>query len=250
LLPKQLGVPIVMRWSGAKRESRERINLKGEHAMLGGTTTLYRISRRLRRAWLTRVRWPNLSVGIGFDTQVNVQLSGVGNIRPGKYVRLLTGSIINSQSGEVRIGDNTTICRYAVVDPVGGYIHIGNQSLVGDFCNLYGQGGLTIGNQVQIASGCRLIPKTTDFSDLNALQLGSARGIRIEDAVWLGVNCVVLDGVTIGKGAVVGAGAVVTRCIPPNAIAVGVPARITGFRGEASRIRPSIPMDEAESRTP
>jgi acetyltransferase-like isoleucine patch superfamily enzyme len=57
-------------------------------------------------------------------------------------------------------------------------------------------------------------------------------GIVVGDDVWLGFGVVVLDGVRIGKGAVVGAGSVVTRDIPDNAIAVGVPARVVKMRGD------------------
>jgi acetyltransferase-like isoleucine patch superfamily enzyme len=59
--------------------------------------------------------------------------------------------------------------------------------------------------------------------------------IVIGDDVWLGSKSVVLKGVSIGRGAVVGAGAVVTRSLPSGAVAVGVPARVIGSRlgGEA-----------------
>lgn len=56
------------------------------------------------------------------------------------------------------------------------------------------------------------------------------RGVVIEDDVWVGTRAIILHGVTIGRGAVVGAGAVVTRSVPPYAIVAGVPARVTGFR--------------------
>ena len=56
-------------------------------------------------------------------------------------------------------------------------------------------------------------------------------GITIEDDVWLGYRTIVLDGVRIGKGAVIGAGSVVTQDIPAGAIAVGVPARVIKMRG-------------------
>jgi acetyltransferase-like isoleucine patch superfamily enzyme len=60
--------------------------------------------------------------------------------------------------------------------------------------------------------------------------LTSRGDIVLEDDVWLGANVVVLDGVTIGRGAIVGAGAVVTQSIPPYAIAGGVPARVIRYR--------------------
>jgi acetyltransferase-like isoleucine patch superfamily enzyme len=54
--------------------------------------------------------------------------------------------------------------------------------------------------------------------------------VTIEDDVWIGSNCVILPGVKLGCGCVIGAGSVVTENIPPNAIAVGVPARVFKYR--------------------
>jgi acetyltransferase-like isoleucine patch superfamily enzyme len=54
--------------------------------------------------------------------------------------------------------------------------------------------------------------------------------IRIGDDCWIGARVFVLAGVTIGDGCVVGAGSVVTRSLPPNSIAVGVPAKVVGWR--------------------
>ena len=55
-------------------------------------------------------------------------------------------------------------------------------------------------------------------------------GVVIEDDVWIGTRAIVLGGVTIGRGAVIGAGAVVTKSIPPYAIAAGSPARVLRYR--------------------
>jgi acetyltransferase-like isoleucine patch superfamily enzyme len=63
----------------------------------------------------------------------------------------------------------------------------------------------------------------------------------LEDDVWLGLGVAVLEGVRIGRGAVIGAGAVVTRDIPAYAIAIGVPARVVRFRGESS---PSASLEQ------
>ena len=57
-----------------------------------------------------------------------------------------------------------------------------------------------------------------------------ARGIEVDDNVWLGAHVVVADGVTIGRDAIIGAGAVVRDEIPPFAIAAGVPARVVRDR--------------------
>jgi acetyltransferase-like isoleucine patch superfamily enzyme len=58
----------------------------------------------------------------------------------------------------------------------------------------------------------------------------SCRGIVIEDDVWIGARVVVLDGVTIRRGAVIGAGAVVTQDVPAGAISMGVPAKVKRYR--------------------
>ncbi len=61
-------------------------------------------------------------------------------------------------------------------------------------------------------------------------QGGTRSSIKIEDDVWLGVNSTVLAGVTIGKGSIVAAGAVVTKDVPPYAIVAGVPAKVISTR--------------------
>ena len=67
-----------------------------------------------------------------------------------------------------------------------------------------------------------------------------SKTITIEDDVWLASNVVVVDGVSIGKGSVVGAGAVVNKNLPPYSIAVGVPARVVKNRREAAAIHKSV----------
>ena len=152
----------------------------------------------------------------------------------GSKVKFLRGAVILADStGRIEIGDKSTVCRYSVIQSVGGVISIGPDSLVGDFCNLFGQGNLAIGNHVMISSGVRIIPNQHTFSDLIipiSHQPCHAQGIVIKDGVWIGVNAVILDGVTIGVGAIVGAGSVVTRDIPDYAIAVGIPAKVIKYR--------------------
>ena len=61
-------------------------------------------------------------------------------------------------------------------------------------------------------------------------------GVVIDDDVWIGTRAIILHGVTIGRGAVVGAGCVVTRSVPPYAIVVGAPARVVRFRWDIETI--------------
>jgi len=132
-------------------------------------------------------------------------------------------------SGSIKIGAGCRIHDYAMLLTYKGNITIGNNCTVNPFSILYGHGGLTIGNGVRIAAHCVFIPANHNFSnvELPIYQQGyNQRGIVIEDDVWIGANCTILDGVIIGKGCVIGAGTVVTKSIDPYSVAVGVPARV------------------------
>jgi acetyltransferase-like isoleucine patch superfamily enzyme len=137
--------------------------------------------------------------------------------------------------GRISIGDNTHILPYAMLLGSGGRIDIGNHCTVHPYCVLYGAGGLKIGDSVRIAAHTVIIPSNHIFENpetLIRLQGIQAEGIIIRDDVWLGTGARVLDGVTIGKGSIVGAGAVVTKDVPDYAIVTGVPARVTGWRNK------------------
>ena len=111
-------------------------------------------------------------------------------------------------------------------------ISIGSRSVVNAHCILDGRGGeLTIAHDVDIATACYIWTLEHDPDD-------DAHGVRggpvtIEDHVWLASRVTVLPNVVIGRGAVVAAGAVVTRDVPSLAIVAGVPARVIGQRQNA-----------------
>jgi len=86
---------------------------------------------------------------------------------------------------------------------------------------------IELGDNVFIGPGCLLTVVTHQIGDSSKRAGNNVyRPIRIEDGVWIGANCTILPGVTIGKGSVVGAGALVNKDVPPNVLVVGVPARI------------------------
>ena len=115
-------------------------------------------------------------------------------------------------------------------------IHLGRDVFVGFNSEFDISERVWIGDVVLIAPGCFI----TDYTHLHAAEQPIAaqgcesKAIRIEDDVWLGAHVVVLPGVTIGKGAVVAAGAVVNRDVAPMSIVAGVPAREIGVRGSAT----------------
>jgi len=134
----------------------------------------------------------------------------------------------------LRIRSGTTISVGALISPYGGRIEIGKNVFIGAFTAIYGHGGgVKIGNDVLIAGQCTIIPVNHVFSDPEKpiiMQPVTTLGIEIQDSTWIGTGVRVLDGVVIGHGSVIGAGAVVTKSIPPMSIAVGVPARVIGNR--------------------
>jgi acetyltransferase-like isoleucine patch superfamily enzyme len=118
-----------------------------------------------------------------------------------------------------------------------GGIAIGRGSYVGPYCVLFGMGGIEIGEQVMIAPGAVLSSVQHPWDDPSRPMYEQPRvygKIAIEDDVYVGSNAVVTPGVRIGRGAVIGAGAVVTHDVPAYAVAVGVPARLQFSRLLAS----------------
>ena len=129
----------------------------------------------------------------------------------------------------VRIGKNTSILAYAILNPQDSKIEIGDNCSINPFCRLCGGGGLTIGNDVRVGTGCIFLPMNHIFENPNVpirLQGENRKGILIGNDVWFGAYVKVLDGVTIGDGCVIGAGSVVNKNIPPYSVAAGVPVRI------------------------
>src|SRR5258708_32175101 len=134
----------------------------------------------------------------------------------------------------VELGPNPLVMHGAVLHvynfrnlPHAG-IHIGRDSLIGEYTVIRGQGGVTLGNRVYTSPGTQIIAVNHVFDDPARpfVEQGiTAEGIVIEDDVWLGSAAIVTDGVRVGQGAVVAAGAVVTKDGPPRTGVGGVPAK-------------------------
>jgi len=118
-----------------------------------------------------------------------------------------------------------------VVPPVyfdfGFKIKLGKGVLVNYDCSLLDTGDITIGDNVLIGPGSKIVTASHPFDLERRRKLGtSCKPVVIKDDVWLGAGVIVLPGVTIGARSIIGAGAVVTKDIPDDVVAVGNPARV------------------------
>jgi len=109
-------------------------------------------------------------------------------------------------------------------------IKIGKGTVVGYNCELDGRMNLTIGENVNISSDVKFYTLQHDYNDIAFKAVGAP--IVIGDYVWVSVRAIILPGVTIGEGAVIAAGAVVTKDVEPFAIMGGVPAKKISERSQ------------------
>ncbi len=140
---------------------------------------------------------------------------------------------VECPDSEIRIADDVHISRDTVILAGVGKTVINERVSIGVGSFIYGSGGVEIGKDSALADHVRVMAgghRYKDASKLIRLQEPWAKKTIIGHDVWLGSSVIVLGRVTIGDGAVVGAGAVVTKPIPDYSIAVGVPAKVIGKR--------------------
>lgn len=115
----------------------------------------------------------------------------------------------------------------------GNRISIGDYSGIGEGSILGQDDEIRIGNNVLIGPQLMIFTQNHNFSDRNRLireQGATRKPVLIEDDVWIGARVIILPGVTLGRGSVVAAGAVVTKSFPPYSVIGGVPAKIISNR--------------------
>ncbi len=135
----------------------------------------------------------------------------------------------------VEIGDNVYIGHRTILKGYpGGWLRIGNDTWIGQQCFFHGGGGLSIGARIGIGPCVCIL--TSDHADdgtggpLLDMPLHFAP-VVLEDDCHIGASATLLPGITVGRGAQVAAGAVVTADVPPLAVVAGVPARVIRMRG-------------------
>jgi acetyltransferase-like isoleucine patch superfamily enzyme len=119
-----------------------------------------------------------------------------------------------------------------------GQLKIGANTVIGHRATLDARGGLTIGERVNLSTEVMIWTAQHDTRDPGFRAVFEP--VRIGDYAWLGPRCILLPGVTVGEGAVVGAGAVVTKDVEPYTVVGGVPARKVADRPRGLGYNPSV----------
>lgn len=152
----------------------------------------------------------------------------------GRRINIAKGCHVMDNSyilGDIIIGENVFIHENVLIRSFKENITIGENTTINRNTNIL--------SKVSIGANCSIAPNVVIVGANHIFSIKSKtikeqgleyRGIIIEDDVWIAANATVCDGVKIGKGAVIGAGAVVVNDIPPYAVAVGVPAKVIKYR--------------------
>jgi len=138
---------------------------------------------------------------------------------------------------QIKIGDNSVIDSFVKIKPAGGNgdVVIGANSVINSGCVIYTGNGVWIGDSVAVAANCVFAPVNHEFSSaalpirMQGFKSGKG-GIVIEDDVWIGSGCVVLDGAILRRGCVIGAMSLVRGEVPAYSIHGGNPLQLLGMR--------------------
>lgn len=125
------------------------------------------------------------------------------------------------------LGDYSVVESFACINNAVGDVIIGNHTRIGLHNTIIGP--VIIGSHVNLAQGITITALNHNFDDSEKRidQQGiSTKEVVLEDDIWVGANAVILPGVTIGTHAVVAAGAIVTKDVPPHSLVAGVPAKV------------------------
>lgn len=181
--------------------------------------------------WLTRpgrTRWP-------FFMGSGARIWYPEKFKAESYVSIGRGVHINANCvGEITLGKRVTLGDYSWVQGTahlsnpGESLEIGDHVYIGPFAVIGFHGPVRIGSGTAIGAGLRLSAQEHDLRSGESIGETAGKGVGIEIGrnCWLGNDVKILDGVTLGDGCVVGAGAVVTKSMPERSVVAGVPGRI------------------------
>jgi len=175
------------------------------------------------------------SVGRGTVFGAGMVLRCPGRVRLGRAVMADDGVVIDAKGSgsQITIGDQVLLGRHTILSCNASELSIGSFVSIGPFCFMVSRSHLRIGDNVAIGAGTYMLGGGHVFDDPDTpviLQERTSKGIVIEDGAWIGIGAKILDGVTVGRNSIVGAGAVVSKDVPPWTVAMGNPARIVEKR--------------------
>ncbi len=197
--------------------------------LLGWIPTVVGIGLRglFYRSILRMKGWAAIENGVRIRFANNILLHHGSYIDRGAYLHACPGGISIGKRSIVMHG--AVLHVYNFRDLPHSRIDVGDDCLIGEYCVIRGQGGVTLGDRVYTSPFSQLIAVNHVFSDPSRSfteQGITAAGIQVEDDVWIGSGAIVTDGVHIGKGAVIAAGAVVVEDVQPHTVVAGVPAKM------------------------
>lgn len=147
---------------------------------------------------------------------------------------VIEDGVLIFRPGHVRIGSNVYIGHYAILRGYDtGELEIGHDTWIGQFCYINSAGGVSIGSRVGIGPCVKIMTSKhgEEGRDVPVLMCDlEFAPVTIEDDSDIGMGAIILPGRKVGKGSIVGAGAVITRDVEPYSIVAGVPARKIGGR--------------------
>lgn len=187
-----------------------------------------RLGQALEELWIALFAWIPTSIGMAARLVAwRWFFRHCGSVRFGRSLDIAGMSRIS-------IGAGCRIGRGCFLTAGNGKLELANNVAISPLCNIGADNGeIIIGGNVAIGPGTVIRAANHRFTsrDMPIMGQGHEPGrVKIEEDVWIGANCVILPDVTIGRGAIVGAGAVVTRNVGPYVIVGGVPARQIGMR--------------------
>jgi acetyltransferase-like isoleucine patch superfamily enzyme len=188
---------------------------------------------------LRRSLWRHLfrHSGRGVVWGRNIALRHPGKMDIGDGVVVDDQCLLDAQGcgpGEFTIGAGALISRNCIVSGKHGPLAIGPRVNIGAGCILYASTRIVIGADTMLAALCYVgggSYTTRGRLDVPiAAQALPTRGVVIEEDCWLGAGVIVIDGVRVGRGSVIAAGAVVTKDVAPYSVVAGVPGRLIATR--------------------
>ena len=179
-------------------------------------------------------------VGANVTFGANVVLRHPHKISIGDNVVIDDGCVLDAKGMTnlgITIGDGVFVGRNTILSCKNGDISIDDRANIGFNCEIFSGGKVRLGKDTLVAAYTYLVGGDHEHNRTDTpvlYQARIARGIDVDDNVWLGAHVVISDGSSIGRDAIIGAGAVVIGDVPPFQIAAGVPAKIIRDRRDST----------------